>query len=214
MRKKILILGGEGNGSVIANAILDANNRGYNEWICEGYLNDRYPIGAMIDSFEVRGSIKNDLQKFISQGYYFINTILRIDGQSERINMFENLGIPNSQLATFIHPTAYIAPNVKLGAGCVIMPLVAISSNTVFGKGCIVMVSATVGHDNVIGDYCHIAAQACVGACLKIGNGVHIGLNSTIRENLIIGDYSTLGMGAVLKILGIKKFGQEYLLAF
>ena len=206
MIKKILILGGEGNGSVIANAILDANNRGYNEWICEGYLNDRYPIGAMIDSFEVRGSIKNDLQKFISQGYYFINTILRIDGQSERINMFENLGIPNSQLATFIHPTAYIAPNVKLGAGCVIMPLVAISSNTVFGKGCIVMVSATVGHDNVIGDYCHIAAQACVGACLKIGNGVHIGLNSTIRENLIIGDYSTLGMGAVLtKNIGNKE---------
>ena len=206
MRKKILILGGEGNGGVIANAILDANNRGYNEWICEGYLNDRYPIGAMIDSFEVRGSIKDDLQKFISQGYYFINTILRIDGQSERINMFENLGIPNSQLATFIHPTAYIAPNVKLGAGCVIMPLVAISSNTIFGKGCIVMVSATVGHDNVIGDYCHIAAQACVGACLKIGNGVHIGLNSTIRENLIIGDYSTLGMGAVLtKNIGNKE---------
>ena len=160
----------------------------------------------MIDSFEVRGSIKDDLQKFISQGYYFINTILRIDGQSERINMFENLGIPNSQLATFIHPTAYIAPNVKLGAGCVIMPLVAISSNTIFGKGCIVMVSATVGHDNVIGDYCHIAAQACVGACLKIGNGVHIGLNSTIRENLIIGDYSTLGMGAVLtKNIGNKE---------
>ena len=206
MRKKILILGGEGTGGVIANAILDANNRGYNEWICEGYLNDRYPIGAMIDSFEVRGSIKDDLQKFISQGYYFINTILRIDGQSERINMFENLGIPNSQLATFIHPTAYIAPNVKLGAGCVIMPLVAISSNTIFGKGCIVMVSATVGHDNVIGDYCHIAAQACVGACLKIGNGVHIGLNSTIRENLIIGDYSTLGMGAVLtKNIGNKE---------
>ena len=38
MRKKILILGGEGNGGVIANAILDANNRGYNEGICEGYL--------------------------------------------------------------------------------------------------------------------------------------------------------------------------------
>lgn len=206
MRKKILILGGEGNGGVIANAILDANNRGYNEWICEGYLNDRYPIGTMIDSFEVRGSIKDDLRKFISQGYYFINTILRIDGQNERIYMFEKLGIPDSQLATFIHPTVYIAPNVKLGAGCVIMPLVAISSNTILGKGCIVMVSATLGHDNVIGNYCHIAAQACVGAYLKIGDGVHIGLNSTIRENLTIGDYSTLGMGAVLtKNIGNKE---------
>ena len=38
--KKILILGGQGNGGVIANAIQDAYNRGYTEWICEGFLND------------------------------------------------------------------------------------------------------------------------------------------------------------------------------
>lgn len=205
MSKKILILGGEGNGGVIANAILDANNKGFDEWICEGYLNDRYPIGTEIDSFKVRGTLK-DVPKFLEEGYYFINAILRIDNQCERINMINELNIPDSRWATFVHPTAYVAPNTQLGPGCVIMPLVAISSNTKFGKGCIVMVAATVGHDNEIGDYCHIAAQACVGACLKIGIGVHIGLNSTIRENLVIEDYATLGMGAVLtKNIGKKE---------
>lgn len=205
MSKRVLILGGEGNGGVIANAIQDANNRGFDEWICDGYLNDRYPIGTEIDSFRVCGSLQ-DVHKFLEKGYYFINAILRIDNQCERINMINELGIPDSRWATFIHPTAYIAPNTQLGPGCVVMPLVAISSNTKFGKGCIVMVAATVGHDNEIGDYCHIAAQACVGACLKIGMGVHIGLNSTIRENLVIGDYATLGMGAVLtKNIGMKE---------
>ena len=205
MAKKILILGGQGNGGVIANAILDANKRGDNEWVCLGYLNDGEKIGTMIDSFPVLGNIQNDIYKFYEEGYYFINTIFRIDGQEDRLDMFSKLDIPEDRLATFIHPTAYIAPNVKLGVGCVIMPLVCISSGTTLGKSCIVMVSATIGHDNVFEDYCHIAAQACVGAFLKVCKGVHIGLNSTIREHITIGEYATLGMGAVLT----KNIGQK-----
>lgn len=197
MRKKILILGGLGNGSVVANAILHANKLGCSEWDCEGFLNDHTPVGEKIDLFPVVAKI-NDIQKYIDEGYYFINTILRIDGQNERLNMFDSLNIPERSLATFVHPSAYIAPNVELGPGTVIMPHVCVSPGTKLGRGCLVMVAATVGHDNIIGDFCHIAAQSCVGSYLNIGIGVHIGLNSTIRENLTIGDYATVGMGAVL----------------
>ncbi|HPW65759.1 MAG TPA: acetyltransferase [Salinivirgaceae bacterium] len=197
MTKKIIILGGLGNGSVIANAITHANSMGDNEWKFVGYLNDRIPEGDLIESYPVLGKT-SDVKKFFDEDYYFINTIFRIDGQKERLSIFEELNIPDSRLATFVHPMAYVAPNVILSPGTVIMPQVSISSGTKFGKSCLVMVGATVGHDNVIGDYCHIAAQACVGAYLKIGNGVHIGLNSTIRENLVIGNYATIGMGAVL----------------
>ena len=196
MGKKILILGGLGNGSVIANAIAHANKIGYNEWIFAGYLNDRIPIGEYIETYPVLGKT-SDVNKFIDEDYYFINTIFRIDGQKERLGVFKELNIPDSRLAVFVHPMSYVAPNVQLSPGTVIMPQVAVSSGTTFGKSCLVMVGATVGHDNEIGDYCHIAAQACVGAYLKIGVGVHIGLNSTIRENLIIGDFATIGMGAV-----------------
>lgn len=197
MSKKVIIMGGLGNGSVIANAIKHANMLGYDEWVCVGFLNDRTPIGELIDDFPVLGTLK-DIRKFIDEDYYFINTILRIDGQEERISMFEDLGLTDDRLATFVHPTAYVAPNVKLGAGTVIMPSVCISSGTKFGKNCLVMVAATVGHDNIIGDYTHIAAQACVGSYLNVGKGVHFGLNCSVRENLNIGDYSTIGMGAVL----------------
>lgn len=198
MSKKVLILGGEGNGGVIANAIADANRRGDLEWEVVGYLNDRYSKGTIIDSFPVIGSIKEDLATYLKQDYYFIIAIMRLDGVEERIKLIEELCIPDEKLATFVHPTAYVAPNVILGAGCVIMPMVAISSNTILKRGCIAMVCATIGHDDIIGEYTHVAAQACVGAFLNIGKGVHIGLNSTIRENITIGDYATLGMGAVL----------------
>ena len=195
--KKILILGGLGNGSVIANAIEHANNMGDTEWKVEGYLNDRISVGENIENYPVLGKLP-EARKFMDKGYYFINTILRIDGQKERLDVFSNLEIPDERMAIFVHPMTYIAPNVKLSPGTVIMPQVSISSGTKLGKSCLVMVGATIGHDNIIGDFCHIAAQACVGAYLNVGTGVHIGLNATIRENLAIGDYSTIGMGAVL----------------
>lgn len=195
--KKVIILGGIGNGSVIANAILHANNIGYNEWQVVGFLNDREEKGSSIEGFPILGKL-SDVRKFIEQDYYFINTIYRIDGQNERLELFEAMRIPDERLATFVHPSAYVAPSVVLGPGTVVMPQVSLSSGSVYGRGCLIMVAATVGHNNEIGDYCHIAAQACVGSYLKIGKGVHIGLNATIRENLIIGEGATVGMGAVL----------------
>jgi acetyltransferase EpsM len=197
MRKKVIILGGLGNGSVIANAIIDANKRGDREWEFAGYLNDRIEVGGNIESYPVLGKLI-DCMRFANEGFFLINTIYRIDGQQERITLFESLNIPDDRLATFIHPLTYVAPNVHLGPGTVVMPNVSISSGTSFAKGCLIMVGATIGHDNKIGKYCHFAAQCCVGAYMNIGDGVHIGLNATTRENLAIGKNSTLGMGSVL----------------
>lgn len=195
--KKIIILGGIGNGTVIANAIIDANKRGDKEWEFVGYLNDRIETGEKIESYPVLGKL-TDCRKFLEEGYFFINAILRIDGQQQRINTIESLNIPDDRMATFIHPFTYIAPNVNLGQGCVVLPNVSISPGTSFGKGCIIMVGVTIGHDDKIGNYCHFAAQCCVGAFMEIGDGVHIGLNATTREHLTIGRNATLGMGSVL----------------
>jgi acetyltransferase EpsM len=164
----------------------------------KGFLNDREPEGKVLDMFPVIGRTE-DARRLLDQGYWFINTILRIDGNRERIAMFESLDIPDDRLATFVHPMAYVAPSVQLGPGCVIMPQAALSPASRLGKGTIVMVGATMGHDNEVGAFCHIAAQAAVGSYLHIGKGVHIGLNACIHEGFTIGDYATLGMGSVLK---------------
>jgi len=197
MPKKILIIGGEGNGSVIAGAIVDANNRADTTWEFAGYLNDRVETGGMIHEHPVKGKL-SDVPRFLDEGYYFINTILRIDGNKERIELIESLGIPDDRFAIFVHPMSYVAPNVSLEPGTVIMPNACVSANSTIGKNSLVMVGATVLHDTVVGRYCHLAAQSCLGAHLNIGEGVHIGLNSTVREHISIGAFATLGMGAVL----------------
>lgn len=197
MSRKVAILGGVGNGTVVAAAIEHARRIGATDLQVTGFLNDREPVGKQLDLFPVIGKI-SDAQRLLAEGYWFINTILRIDGNHERIAMFESLGIPDDRLATFVHPMAYVAPSVQLGPGCIIMPNVSMSPSSKLGKGCLMMAGSMMGHDNEVGDFCHIAAQAAVGSYLKIGKGVHVGLNATIRECLSIGDYATLGAGAVL----------------
>ena len=197
MNRKVVILGGVGNATVVAAAIEHARRMGATDLEVAGFLNDREPVGKVLDLFPVIGKV-SDAQRLVAEGYWFINTIYRIDGNPERIAMFEALEIPEDRLATFVHPQAYVAPSVQLGAGCVIMPNVSMSPATRLGRCCLMMAGSMMGHDNTVGDYCHIAAQAAVGSYLTIGKGVHIGLNATVRENLTIGDYATLGAGGVL----------------
>lgn len=195
--RKVAILGGKGNAALVAAAIEHARRMNATDLEVAGFLNDREEPGTMIDLFPVIGKT-SDAPRLLDEGYWFINTILRIDGNRERIAMFESLGIPDDRLVTFVHPMAYVAPSVQLGAGCIVMPNVSMSPGTKLGKGCLMMVGSMMGHDNIVGDFCHIAAQAAVGSYLTIGKGVHIGLNATVKENLTIGDFATLGAGAVL----------------
>jgi len=195
--KKVIIIGGIGNGTVIASAIADAEKRGHNDWEVAGFLNDRTPIGETIEGNRVLGTLA-DVDQFLAKDFHFIYTVYKIEGNRERLNLFNTLNIPAERLATFIHPSAYVAEDVELSPGTVIMPNASISPGVSTGFGCLVMVGASLGHNTQSSSHCHFAAQSVVGAYCKIETGVHVGLNSTIRENVNIGKHSTLGMGSVL----------------
>lgn len=192
--KKVLILGGKGTASVIGHSIVHANQRGYNEFEFAGFVNDHEET---IDGFPVVGSF-GDIGRLIEEGYYFINTVYKIGGQDERIELYEHLNIPDSQLCTFVHPFAYVAPSVRLGPGCVVLANSAISPMTAIGRCCLILNNVNIGHDNIIGDYVKFTANSCIGADLTIGSGAWFGLNCTVRGKLTIGDRAVVGMGAVV----------------
>lgn len=194
--KKVLIYGGAGTASVIAQAIIHANKLGYNEYQFCGFVND-IGSGKVIDGYPVVGKL-NDTESLINDGYHFIYTIYKIGGQVERIKWFQDLNIPEEQLATFVHPQSYIAPNSHLSPGCVLMPGATVSGNTTIGKCSLIMSGSSIGHDNIIGDHSFFTANCCLGSWIKVGKGVWIGLNSTIRGKVSLGDYSAVGIGTVV----------------
>lgn len=196
MNHDVLIFGGIGAGSTIAMAIVDANRNGYTEFIFKGFINDKDNLSS-IDGFPVVGG-KTDIPRLIKEGYYFLNTVYKIDGQNERIELFNSFMIPDLQMAKFIHPRAYVAPNVSVGPGCAILPHANISSNVKLGKNNRVMTGAMIGHDCEIGDHSFFAANSCVGSHILFGVASYCGLNCTVGGKLLVGEFSVIGMGAVV----------------
>lgn len=192
----MLIIGGKGSGSSIAFAMIDANLRGDKSFEFVGFVNDR-DKKEKIEGYPVLGGLK-DISKLIQEGYYFINNIGRMGAQEQRIDLIESLGIPDDRFFTFIHPLAYVAPEVILGVGCVVMPNVNISPKVEIGKCTRIMANAFIGYDTKVGKYCLFSGASCTGSHLQIGDGVFVGFNATLKECLSLGNYSVVGMGAVL----------------
>lgn len=102
------------------------------------------------------------------------------------------------EFATVVAPTAYLAGNVRLGAGTAVMhrALVNVSSKT--GRHCVLNTGCIVEHDCTLGDNVFIGPGAVICGGVTIGNNVYIGANSSIRPGTRIADNTVVGMGAAV----------------
>jgi UDP-3-O-[3-hydroxymyristoyl] glucosamine N-acyltransferase len=92
------------------------------------------------------------------------------------------------QFVAGIHPTAVVAPDVRLGAGVSIQPYAVVESGVAIGDQTIICANSYIGHETVIGDESLIYP------------------NVTIRERAVIGSRVIIHSGAVI---GADGFGFE-----
>ncbi|MDR2010391.1 MAG: hypothetical protein LBQ22_07910 [Bacteroidales bacterium] len=196
--KNILIIGTGANASVISQSLIETFNNGDIKYKFCGYIEDK-TLSINFDNKNqfITGSI-TDIQRFIDEDYYFINATEVNSDLRQRMSLIESLNIPVERWVSFIHPLSYIAPNLDMGYGCVVMPYAISQPGTKLGNFCTIMFGAIMGHDNNVGDHCFFDSGSISGAYLTIGNGVYVGINSTIREFLKIGNYSRIGIGSIL----------------
>lgn len=194
--KKVLIIGDGGNACVIAFSLIDAYKKGNTDFIFSGFVSNNTEI-TEIEGYPIIGNL-NKVQELLEKGFYFINCQDKMGSQKELMNLIDGLQIPDDRWVTFIHPMAYVDPQVKMGPGCVVFPNAIVQPGTTLGKCCTIMFGAIMGHDNLIGKFCHFDCGSISGAFLKVGDGVFVSTNATIRENCTIDNYSKIGMGAVL----------------
>lgn len=67
------------------------------------------------------------------------------------------------QLATLIHPTAYVSFKVSIAPGTVILPHAIINTDMVIDRGCIINLGAIIDHGCIIEEGVHV----CLGAIVK-----------------------------------------------
>lgn len=139
--KRLVILGAGGYGRTVADV---ANQLGYSTIVLDD-ADSTHPLSSF--------------QSYINPSTYFIPAFGNNAFRMEWINRIEESG---GQLATLIHPTAYVSPTATISPGCVILPHAIVNTDVVIDRGCIINLGAIVDHGCILEEGVHIAPGAIV----------------------------------------------------
>ena len=123
--------------------------------------------------------------------------VLPAIGAVARRGIVERLVSEGRSLATFVHPSAVVAPSAEIEPGCVVFPNVVIGARTRIGRGTIVNRGALIGHHVTIGAYAFVGPGANIAGRTTIGDGAYVAIGAIVRDGLTVGDDATVGAGAV-----------------
>lgn len=147
MDRRLVILGSGGYGHTVADV---AEQLGYNIL----FLDDSLP-GHELSTFS----------SYIDDHTEFIPAF----GNNEfRLSWCDRITQAGGQLATLIHPTAYVSPTAAISPGCVILPHAIVNTDVVIDRGCIINLGAIVDHGCILEEGVHI----CLGAIVKGENRI------------------------------------------
>jgi acetyltransferase EpsM len=195
--KKLIIIGGHGNGSVIQSTVEDINAL-QKEWEILGFLNDKET--EPINGSPILGKIDCEtVSKYLNdKNVYFFYTLISVKLNFKFLPKLHSLNIPTERFATIIHPTAVISKFSKIGYGTCIQPFVSVGPNTQIGNHVQIFAQSLIGHGSILDDYSYVANNACIGADVHLYEGAYIGTNATTLEFVKLGKWSITGIGAVV----------------
>ena len=195
--KKIIIIGGFGNGTVAQSTIEDINI--YKpQYEIIGFLNDNHT--EFINGYPILGKIdKNTVNKYLQYNdVCFYYSLISLKLNYNFLYKLVDLEIPAQKFPTLIHPTAVISKFSKIGQGCCIQPFVSIGPNVQIGNHVQIYAQSLIGHGAQIDNYAYIANNACIGADVHLSEGAYVGTNASTIEFIKIGKWSIVGMGSVV----------------
>jgi UDP-perosamine 4-acetyltransferase len=100
--------------------------------------------------------------------------------------------------ARAVHPSAHVAPAVRIGVGTVVFAGAIVQPDTVIGAHVILNTGSSVDHDNEIGDFAHIAPGARLAGGVRVGSGSLVGLGAAVLPGRKVGVWATVGAGGVV----------------
>lgn len=195
--RKLVILGGRGNGAVVASTVEDINDV-HPTYRILGFVNDGddeqlhgYPRLGPLDASTIAPFLADPDVDF----FWSLVSVTLAARFQERLRA---LRIPLERFATLIHPTAVISKYATIGRGVAIQPLAHVGPGVTIGNHVHLFAQTMVGHDAVLDDFSYVANNACIGAGVVLREGAYVGTNATTLEHIELGAWSLVGMGSVV----------------
>lgn len=196
LNKKVIIIGGEGNGGVIASCIED-NRRRFNnlEWIVVGFVNDfekevcGYPVLGGTD--DVKHLLKNE-------DFFFMWGIHMIGRNVLTERLFRKVNIPIDRFATIVHNTAFVSDSAVLEPGVFIMSNCYVGPQAHIGLCSLMMANSIIGHNTTVGSLCHFSVGSITSSYVTIGLCSDVTLGAKVIEKRKVGDFAVAGANSLV----------------
>ncbi len=196
MNKKVIIIGGEGNGGVIAACIED-NRKRFNdlEWEVVGFVND---YEKEVCGYPVLGGT-DDVQKLLENpDYYFMWGIHMIGRNVLTEKVFRKVNIPKERFATIIHKTAFVSESAILEPGVFVMSNCYIGPQAHIGQCSLMMANSLIGHNTTVGPLCHFSVGSITSSYITIGTCSDVTLGARVIEKRKIGNFAVAGAASLV----------------
>lgn len=191
-KKKIILIGGGGHCKSCIDVIEQTGL--YN---IAGIIDVKEKVGKRVAGYEIIGC-DEDLINITKEFKFFLITIGQIISPILRVKIYCLLKQKNVVLPIIISPSAYIAKNVIIGEGTIIMHKVLVNTSVNIGSNCIINTGSIIEHDCIIGNNIHIAPGSIICGEVQIDDCTHIGAGTTIIEQKKVGKNSVIGAGSVV----------------
>ena len=117
---------------------------------------------------------------------------------AERLQLQRMLSEAGYVVPTAVHPRAFVAGDVTLGAGSQVLAQAAVCAAARVGDGCIVNTAASVDHECVLEDGVHIGPGATLAGNVTVGSNAFVGTGAAVIPHVRIGADAIVGAGAVV----------------
>ena len=189
--QKVVVYGASGHGKVVGDILLASKDSSF--------------AGFVDDSAELQGSRILGLP-VLGDGHWLqeearrmkVVVALGVGDNFARQELIVKCRAWGTELATLVHPTAFVSDSARLGPGTVVMAQVAINPDAKIGCGVIVNTGAVIEHDVYIGDFAHVSPKAAMGGASRLGALSHLGIGAVVIQCVNIGIEAIVGAGAVV----------------
>ncbi len=117
---------------------------------------------------------------------------------ADRLELQDALAAIGYVLPSVVHPRAFVATDVTIGAGSQVLAHAAVAAAAGIGAGCIVNTSASVDHECRLDDGVHVGPGATLAGNVTVERNAFIGTGACIIPHVTIGAGAIVGAGAVV----------------
>jgi len=182
-KKDIVIVGARGLGKEIFSYVEE--HGGYRIVCFLDEINDQELFGVeVIHPEKYSGSCR---EAFLAVGYPEYKKMV--------LNIYREM---NFAWQTFIHPSAIISSNAKIGRGVIISPYVLVAGNAKLSDYVFMNAYSTVGHDSIIGERSSLMPYSCATGGVNIGTDCLLATGAKVLPGVSIGERSRVSAGAIV----------------